>query len=227
VRIRHRGKKSWLGVWKACGAWRKRLGRKVQYVMDKTCIGPANVSRIAASRNRKRAEEFSRLGAISSDCDYVFVTAYVGLQRESWNSYARGSDVYCERFSRLLKMQIPLIAYVDVAVYGVVAEMALTRPDTLIIPVDEEFLINNLRGWSYLCLERDLMHGRKFRRMTAHRRSSPSCHNPRYTCLTHCKTDFLLHAAVNECPSAQYLGWVDFGYVRYPSTLTGDLSFEP
>jgi hypothetical protein len=165
--------------------------------------------------------------------DYCFVTAFYDIGRKNWEHYKRSEDEYLSFFYNLIQMNIPLVVFIDQRYYErVEAACSGLRPANLytkIIPIDDAFLRENIKSWSYIERERSIMNSELYKRVISHRKSCPETHVPEYTCINHAKIDFVKYAIENivngDGDDTKYVGWVDFGYIRKLSDMPSDKVF--
>jgi hypothetical protein len=164
--------------------------------------------------------------AIVRNVDCIMVTAFLDLGRSSWAHWTRSTELYVERFASLLRMDVPLVCFIDETVVEKVTKLAAGRVSpTVIISINRDWLAKNVKAWSYLAEEKMLMEGKAYANNVA---QIPEHLYPEYNCINHAKIDFVNYAMdhVREIRSDWY-GWVDFGYVRDTHSLTPSLTFRP
>ena len=151
----------------------------------------------------------------------TLVTAFFDLDRSKWSSpmFRRPNDVYFEAFSRLIRQDYPMVIYVDDRHLNKVTDLIKANSGSCIkkvIPISEQWMIDNLWTWSRLSRESEIMESVYYRALIPQRIALdyPENVNPRYTILTHSKIDFLCHASEDyKYTEDQALFWVDFGYL--------------
>lgn len=156
--------------------------------------------------------------------DYCFVTAYYDIGRDNWEFFRRSNSEYFYRFAKLLRMNVPLIIFIDNKFEDLVHEMIELTPIrervfTVLIGIDEQFLEDFIPSWEYIPVEQAVMQSPGYQELISARpeQHTPETLYPRYNCINHAKVDFLAfvieHRAQLSLP-VTYLGWVDFGYLR-------------
>ena len=179
--------------------------------------------------------------------NYCFVTAFYDLGRDQWHHYARGAHKYVLYFSKLVQINMPLIVFVDDRYYAEVTKLInqfnYRRTFILLIPINESFLEQYIPSWQYIATDEAIMQSSQFKAAVAHRliKNTPETLYPRYTCFNHAKIDFVMFvqqhklartsyfaledisvdAAANDTNvrTVEYLGWIDFGYVRHNDAI--------
>jgi hypothetical protein len=164
--------------------------------------------------------------------DYCFVTAFYDIGRKNWEHYKRSEDEYIGVFCNLVQMKIPLVVFIDQKYYERIKtacdELRPANLYTKIIPVDDAFLRTNIKSWSYVERERNIMNSELYKRVISHRKSCPETHIPEYTCINHAKVDFVKYAIehiVDGDGDIKYVGWVDFGYIQKLTNMPSDRVF--
>jgi len=87
-----------------------------------------------------------------------------------------------------------------------------------LIPINIEYLKQNIKGWTYLEKEREIMKSDYYKNMVRHRISYfPENSYAEYTTLTNCKVDFVCKGM--DITDADYYCWVDFGYFKLQENI--------
>jgi hypothetical protein len=162
--------------------------------------------------------------------DFCFVTSFYDIGRSNWKYFERTPDDYLSQFSLLCQMRIPLVVFIDKKYYEILKSVCNdNRPSdvlTKIVPIDEDFLKNNIQSWNYIDTERKIMESESYKKAIDHRKKCPETHHPEYTCINHAKIDFIKFAIDNIVTNdVKYLGWVDFGYIRKTNDMPPDRTF--
>lgn len=152
--------------------------------------------------------------------DATIVTAFYDIGRSEWESsmFRRSVDDYISAFSNLLKFDYPMIVFVDRRHYERVKNLVDSSEhadNKMLIPIDEEWLSQNIWAWSRLGREREIMQSEEYRSLIPHRvmMQYPENVKPEYTILTHSKIDFMNHVIDHDLCQSNFLMWVDFGYL--------------
>ena len=157
---------------------------------------------------------------------YRFVTAFYDIDRGQWDDkYARSTETYFERFLLLIRMNLPLVVFMDDRYLSKAIElihaMEQSRSDDLpvlqieMIPINDQFLTDNIKSWSYVPIESDIMSSESYITLAKGRseKGTPETLYPKYTCINHAKVDFISHYIdIYASSSLSHIGWVDFGY---------------
>jgi hypothetical protein len=85
-----------------------------------------------------------------------------------------------------------------------------------IIEINEKFM-NNLPSWKKLERETEIMESVQYKNLMRHRLRFPEHSHPKYTIITHCKTDFVYLSLQNY--KYDYYCWIDFGYCKKPEWI--------
>ncbi len=150
----------------------------------------------------------------------TIVTAFYDIGRSEWESpmFRRSVNEYMEAFSNLLRFDYPMIVFIDARHHDRVMSMVESsefKHNKTIIPIDEDWMNQNIWVWSRLGREREIMQSQEYRSLIPRRMELryPENVNPMYTILTHSKVDFLCHAIENDVSDSRFFMWVDFGYL--------------
>lgn len=182
--------------------------------------------------------KYFRIGETFGDWNdgfsYVFITAFYDIGREQWTNFQRRNNDYFEYFNNLLRVNIPLIVFIDEKYYEIVCEAALkirahNHLFTVVIKINEDFLTRNILSWSYIGVEEDIISSLDYQEVILVRpeQNTPETMYPQYNCINHAKIDFIKYVIDHEYSilpvHINYMGWVDFGYVTIDSHVN---SFE-
>ena len=149
--------------------------------------------------------------------DITLVTMFYNIGRESWDLYPRKVAEYINAFEVFLNYDYNMVIFVDDRYYNQLNEKLQNsdfKHNKQLIPINEQWLFDNLWSWSRLDQETKIMNSKKYKSLVAHRiaRSYPENINPSYTILTHSKIDVVNYVIENNLTDSKYLAWVDFGY---------------
>ena len=152
--------------------------------------------------------------------DVLFVTAFKDIGRGHWPSsqLPRSNETYLKYFQNLVRMRLPLVAFLDDDVAKIVKSrygFSNTQP----YDMENTFLS------THLAREQEIMQSDAFRALWKQARETPLLEhtNPQYTLTMHNKVVFLKRAA-ERFPNFAVYAWIDFGYMREKCTDTHDFS---
>lgn len=167
-------------------------------------------------------EEWKLLTATQSlgNMDHCFITAFYDIGRGEWenNPFKRTNTKYFDYFERFVRFPQPLLIFIDETLLENVTNLVATHRQgilTWIIPINETFLLENMRMWSLIEKEKEIMSSPKYQMMIKHRIHHPEHNNPRYTLINHAKVDFMIygiHWLENKNFHFKRYSWIDFGY---------------
>lgn len=160
--------------------------------------------------------------------DVTIVTAFYDLDRSNWSSpmFRRPTEDYIRAFSRLVSNDYSMVIYADARHLNTIRDLvsaSIGSDKKVVIPISEEWMIENLWSWSRLQRETEIMNSAQYKDVIPQRIAMgyPENVNPRYTILTHSKIDFLCHAIENHHAITNNLMWVDFGYLSDKAVAGG------
>lgn len=154
----------------------------------------------------------------------TFVTAFLDLDRESWESFSRSVNDYFNHFTPYVEFikkspEDDMIVFLDKKHIDKMLPILKGSERITIIPIDRNYMISNIQTWSRLEREREIMASDTYKKSNGYR-THPETINPEYTLINHAKIDFLLQAS--KISTSPYLAWTDFGYFaskdRIPSS---------
>ena len=152
-----------------------------------------------------------------------YVTSFIDIGRKDWKTFYRSSEEYfihflpfVEFFQQLNseeKRYLSMIVFIDEIHYD---QLYKNIPDDIpisLISCSNDYLIQHIHGWSYLPIQTEIMKSEKYKQLVGDRIFKfPENYCPKYTTITNCKVDFVVHAMT--LTDASYLCWVDFGYFK-------------
>ena len=150
--------------------------------------------------------------------DNCLVTFFYDINRSSWNGgFSRNTNQYIESFKVMLNYDYNMIIFIDDRYIGEVESIINSSPykhNKKLIPINEEWLTQNIWSWSKLSREIEIMNSDNYKKLVLHRINAhyPENINPMYTILTHSKIDFVNYVIDNNMTNNDIVGWVDFGY---------------
>lgn len=153
-----------------------------------------------------------------------YVTAFLDLQRDTWQHFKRNTDTYFQEFQPMLDMFVDhpdasnydLVVFIDSKHFHRLPKVL--PPNIIVKEIDEVYLQTHSPLWQRLDKEKSIMESETYRNIVRHRLHHPEHHNPKYTMINHCKVDFL-HLAMDMVPEATHFAWVDFGYCKLQENI--------
>lgn len=156
-----------------------------------------------------------------------YVSAFLDIGRDEWKSFTRTFDQYLESFLPYIHLfkshhginneKWCMVLYIDKKHFSVVKEKIeeiYEKMPITMIPIDEEFLENNLPIWTRLGREKEILDSKEYKTRYVHRLNFPENSNPKYTMINHAKIDFVAHTIHNVDQTSEYFCWTDFGYFK-------------
>ena len=155
---------------------------------------------------------------MSKPSKICYVSAFLDIGREKWHTYPRDISTYLRAFSPyvdMFKRDLPnheMIVFIDKVHHQ--ALLNLVKDSKIkCIPIDEDFMKENIHVWSMLDKETEIMNSAEYKDAFYNRMSNPENTQPKYTLINHAKIDFVNHAM--SLTTAEYFAWVDFGYFQH------------
>lgn len=163
----------------------------------------------------------------------TLVTAFVDIGRDQWSNFTRNANQYLDSFEVFLRYDYDMIIFIDDRFYDDLKARhdRSPYPNKRIIPINRQWMIDNLWAWSRLGIEQALMSSDEYKSIIPERiqQSYPENTNPNYTILTHSKIDFVNYA-IDYYHTNEYVAWVDFGYFHnktsYDFLPRGDFNLD-
>jgi hypothetical protein len=163
--------------------------------------------------------------------DVCIVTAFFDIGRGFWSSqYKRTTKFYLQSFLNYLEYPYKMVCFIDDRCIDYVLEH-YTRShhsNKLFIPINKEWMENNIRAWQQMGKDEEIMKSQQYRDWIDHRKTFvypngdapadytkhifPENQDPRYNAINHAKVDFIAHAIKNGYVKESVTGWCDFGY---------------
>lgn len=145
--------------------------------------------------------------------DVTLVSMFYDIGRKDWELYSRKVEEYFQAFEVFLKYNYTMIVFVDDRYIDQLYDKCLGSNISL-IPINEQWLVDNLWSWSRLAQEQHIMQSVFYKSLIPHRieRFYPENVNPYYTILTHSKIDVVNYVIDKNLSQNKFLAWVDFGY---------------
>lgn len=171
------------------------------------------------------------------NCDIVFVTAFLNINRDNWNNYKRTNKSYIDAFMFYLIKNINIIVFIDESIYD---EYKIILNNyihnircqgnfkTKIIPINIDWLQNHSLCWKKNDLQRDIMNTFYYKSLVLERikKGCPENIYPEYNTVNHCKIDYIKYVIDNKYVGENdILCWTDFGI--HMTIYNGDTVFHP
>jgi hypothetical protein len=167
-----------------------------------------------------------------------YVSAFLDIGRSEWKTFTRSFDNYLDSFLPYIRLfeshhninikgkRWCMVLYIDrihkEQVCQKINEIYEEMPIT-VIPIDENFLVENMPLWGRLNRERQILESEAYRSEFPHRLMFPENSNPRYTLINHTKVDFVAHTIHHIDKTSDYFCWTDFGYFKTPNLIPHSL----
>jgi hypothetical protein len=153
------------------------------------------------------------------------VTAFLDIKRGEWTNFQRSTEEYIKCFLPYLNMKEELIVFIDDKYYlEVLKEVVKSEKKNIIVfPINVEWLEKNLKLWSYLPIERQIMNTDVYKKLIDGK-TNPEYNVPEYNTIMHCKLDFLKYVIENNLSKCEYYCWSDFGFFKSEDKVIPDNS---
>lgn len=160
-----------------------------------------------------------------------YVTSYLDIGRDRWNSFSRSFDTYLEHFSPFIELfqktnceNDEMIVFIDEN-YKEKLETFLNKygeSNIKLISLNNEILLQ-LYSWNTLEKETNIMNSDYFKTLVKDRLHFPECKYPKYTLINHCKIDFVCFVIDNNLSDKNIFSWVDFGFFNDKNNIPNKL----
>lgn len=147
------------------------------------------------------------------------VSAFLDIGRNKWSTFKRSIDQYFNNFQPYVLMEHNMIVFIDEQHEERLKQLCKNNTKIKLIPINEEWMMNNIYAYRQLSREREIMESENFKRLVSHRLNHPECSKPEYNIIQHSKIDFICHVINNKLIDADYYAWSDFGYFQHPSRI--------
>lgn len=149
------------------------------------------------------------------------VSAFFDIGRDKWSTFRRSTDQYFANFKPYINMGHNMIVFIDDRHIEALNEVVGDKCNDQIklVPINVDWLQNNIYAYSQLPREREIMESDKFKSLTRHRHLHPECSKPEYNIIQHAKIDFVAHVINNKMSESDYFAWSDFGYFQNPTRI--------
>jgi hypothetical protein len=148
-----------------------------------------------------------------------YVSAFLDLGRENWNSFSRSFEDYFRAFLPLTdlieKENAKLVLFMDKRYSHRVRE--LNVKNIILVEIDREFMSEKSGLWKRIEREKEIVNSEFYKSLVSHRLTFPENTNAEYTMINHAKIDFVGMAV--DMVEEEYFCWVDFGYFKNPESI--------
>ena len=158
-----------------------------------------------------------------------YVSTFLDIGRSNWTTFRRDVQSYFNYFTPYIKLfpknsssdststtpSDSMIVFIDKRYYDQFTHF-VKESSIRAIPIDTQFMNENIFAWSKLPREREIMSSEDYQEAFRDRLSHPEHSVPEYTLINHAKIDFIVHAM--NLNNSDYFCWVDFGYFQNPGT---------
>jgi len=147
------------------------------------------------------------------------VSAFLDIDRQNWSTFQRSINQYFMHFIPYTKINHEMIVFMDEKHIDKLQDICKKAPHIKIIPINREWMQENIHAYQQLPREKEIMESGEFRELVKHRLGNPECSKPEYNIMQHAKIDFVCHVINNKLSSADYYAWSDFGYFQNPTRI--------
>jgi hypothetical protein len=146
-----------------------------------------------------------------------YVTAYLDIKRETWNTFSRDFSSYLKSLKTFLEVYKAvsrkgneLVIYIDECRYEQICEYIKDIDTLTVVKINEKSLRSISKLWSRLERETEIIESEEYKNLLKHRLQYPEHNNPKYTLINHAKIDMTAYSTtISNC---DYFCWIDFGY---------------
>jgi hypothetical protein len=140
----------------------------------------------------------------------LFVTAFIDLHRENWDSHSRSLDNYIQSFITMAsRIQYPLFVFVEAKIVNKIPKLPnhiyfydITKVDSFLNKYAEK--------------EEEIINSDSFQQLIPEsRKKLPETNYAKYNLINHSKINFVAEAKKIN-PSYTHYCWIDFGMIRHP-----------
>lgn len=147
------------------------------------------------------------------------VTAFLDISRGEWKSFQRTTRQYINNFLHYKKLGHELIVFIDDKHIDILRELCVNWENLTIIPINREWMKENIHAYRLLDKEKEIMDSPKFKESVKHRIHHPECCKPEYNIIQHSKIDFVCFAIKQNLSKADHYAWTDFGHFQHSSLV--------
>ena len=149
-----------------------------------------------------------------------YVTAFLDLNRGDWPIFKRTFEDYLVSFKVFLKIfeastcgNDEMICFIDENRFKEV-ESLFPKDVTVNITLIKltKNMLEDLHCWKTLNTEQENMNNEDFKKLVRKRFGFPETIYASYTCINHCKIDFVAKVIDSHLSDKEYFCWIDFGY---------------
>lgn len=149
-----------------------------------------------------------------SNKSLCIVSAFLDIGRQEWTTFRRSLSQYFNNFLPYTKFHHEMIIFMDDKHVNTLKSICNNRKNIVIIPINTEWMKENIYAYSQLKQETEIMNSDKFKELVKHRLHHPECSKPLYNIMQHAKIDFVAYTINNKLSMADYYAWSDFGYFQ-------------
>lgn len=147
------------------------------------------------------------------------VTAFLDIGRQNWSTFQRSIVQYFNNFLPYTRFSNEIIVFIDDTHVDILRKLCSKSNNIKIIPINRQWMKDNIHGYKYLDKEDEIMKSTKFQELIRHRIHHPECSKPEYNIMQHCKIDFVCYVINNNMSQSKYYAWSDFGYFQIPNRI--------
>lgn len=182
------------------------------------------------------------------DNDITLVTMFYDINRTNWDlsRHKRDSTYYIKSFLYFLDYPYNMVCFIDDNyIESIIEKYKKSKyQNKIFIPINKEWLEENLLGWKQLDVNRIIMNSKKYKEYMNQRLKLiignspevpleklkanllfPENKYPEYVSIMHCKIDIILYSLLNNLIKTPHTYWIDFGYFK--STYNNEVETFP
>lgn len=144
---------------------------------------------------------------------FTMVTSFFDIGRQQWEVSGRETEHYFLCFEEFFFQPYKLIVFIDDRYVERIYELQkkYNNNSFTVIPINEEWLKQNIWAWSLLEKETEIMNSDSYKSLVQNRYTDPEVRFPKYTIINHAKIDFVCYAIKNKLVEDELVAWADFG----------------
>jgi len=142
----------------------------------------------------------------------ILISAFFDIGRENFKNSSRSVETYLNSFKNYYMYNYDMIVFIDDKYSN---EFINLDPNKIIIPINREWLIKNLKSWQQLDQVINIMNSDSYKELVQNRITNGNPENiyPEYNVINHSKIDFIKYAIDNNLVNSNnFICWSDFGY---------------
>ena len=149
--------------------------------------------------------------------ELVIVTAFLDINRDSWNTYNRTSKTYLDAFYNYFNYDNNMIVFIDDKYIDEVIQKYNNAKykKTKFIPINIKWMEDNIYAWKQLYRAEEIMKSNEYIELVKSRINNGNPENiySQYNTINHSKIDFIQYAiSSNYISFDSIICWSDFGY---------------